>query len=449
MTFDDILKKYSNLRIGFVGVGVSNTPIIKLFAENKIDVTVRDLKQLDNALYDELYALGCKILTGDSYLANIDEDMLFLSPAIKLLPELLASQNRGVVLTGELPEFFSFCNCKTICITGSDGKTTTTTLTAKILEAEGKKVHLGGNIGKNLFMELPNITPDDFVVAEVSSFQLMKLHFSPDVAVVTNVSPNHLDWHTDMDEYVEAKIRIFKFQKKNSVLVLNYDNDITRDFVKEAPGKTVFFSRFNIKADYFYDGRYIVKNGRQILDCKDMLLPGLYNRENLMAAIAATEMYAKPASASVVANSFPGVEHRCEFVREIGGVRYYNSTIDSSPTRTKAAIESFSQPLVVIAGGYDKNIPVEILGDVFKKHVHTAILMGHTANKLEKMLTDCDYNGTVIKVSDMESAVKAAHEAAKAGDCVILSPAASSFDLFKNFAERGNIYKNAVNALKG
>lgn len=448
MTFDYILKKYRNKRIGFIGVGVSNTPIIKLFSEKGIEVTVRDQKEIEKNLHDELSSLGIKIITGDNYLTGINEDYLFLSPAIKFTAELQEAKKNGVVLTGELPEFFSLCPCKTICITGSDGKTTTTTLIAKILEAEGKKVHLGGNIGKNLFMELPNISPDDFVVAEVSSFQLMKLQFSPDVAVVTNVSPNHLDWHSDMEEYIGAKKRIFKNQKSNGVLVLNYDNETTREFSKEAKSRTLFFSRTNKKADYFYDGRFIYKREEKYLDCNDMLLPGLHNRENLMAAIAATEMYAAPASADVVVKNFRGVEHRCEFVRELGGVRYYNSTIDSSPTRTKAAIESFSQPLVVIAGGYDKNIPVEILGDVFKKHVHTAILMGHTANKLEKMLTDCAYAGTVIKVSDMGSAVKAAHDAAKAGDCVILSPAAASFDLFKNFAERGNIYKDAVNALR-
>jgi len=447
MDFNFLLEKYKNKKIGFVGVGVSNTPIARLFCSNGIAVTIRDLKPLEQKLADEFIALGASIITGEHYLESIDEDMLFLSPAIKRFPELLEAANRGVILTGELPEFFSFCPCKRICVTGSDGKTTTTTLIAKILEAEGYNVYLGGNIGKNLFMELPNIQKDGFAVVEISSFQLQKLKVKPDVAIVTNVSPNHLDWHTDMDEYVDSKKRIFEFQTAENKLVLNLDNDITKGFAEQTVSKVAFFSRKNPDCRFFADGKSIYVDGKAVIDDDSIILPGTHNHENLMAAMAATEDYSSYESMRSVAASFGGVEHRNEFVRELDGVRYYNSSIDSSPTRTKAAIESFKCKLVVIAGGYDKNIPVDILGEVFKKHTRAAVLMGNTANKLEKMLNEYGYTEPIARATDMHDAVHKARALAKNGDCVILSPAAASFDLFKNFAERGNIYKDEVNKL--
>lgn len=445
--FNSYLKSFTSKKVGFVGLGISNMPVLKLFAENGADITVRDLKDpLVTEHGDYLKSINARLITGEGYLDDIDEEILFLSPVIKqFLPQLDKARENGVYITTEMQEFLKLCPCKTIGVTGSDGKTTTTTLIAKLLEAAGKTVHLGGNIGHNLFSRLNEIKADDYAVIELSSFQLMKMSVSPDISVVTNLSPNHLDWHKDMQEYVDAKKNIFLHQNENGKTVLNASNKTTAALKELCKGKVITFGcdegDFNIKEDgIYYQDTLVIKDG-------DILLPGAHNRQNYAAAIAAVDGLVTNEQIVTVAKSFGGVEHRIELVREKDGVKYYNSSIDSSPSRTMAALNSFSQKLIVISGGYDKNIPLDPLGELFNQKVKTAILMGDTAPKIKAVLKAHGFGGEIIDVNDMQEAVYTAHGLAKQGDIVILSPAAASFDKYKNFHCRGVDFKEKVNSL--
>ena len=435
-------------KIAFIGVGVSNMPIIRAFSKAGLTLSVRDVKDTSKGDYgEELKNLGVKIISGEDYLKGINEDILFLSPAVRDdKKELLEAKARGAVLTSEMQEFFNLCPCKILAVTGSDGKTTTTTLIAKLLEAAGKRVHLGGNIGKNLFAELDSIAPEDFAVVELSSFQLMKLSVSPDVAVVTNVTPNHLDWHTGMDEYTAAKKNIFINQKEDALLVLGADNEVTEGMKSEAKGKVLLFGK-NDGSDVKITDEGLWFGGKLILKDEDILLVGAHNRLNYAAAFAAVHGFVSEGELLEVAKSFGGVEHRIERVRTLDGVTYYNSSIDSSPTRTAAALESFKDKVIVICGGYDKKIPLEPLGGLFLRKAKAAVLMGDTADKIERVLKEVGFENPVLRANSMDEAVKLARSLAVKGDTVILSPAAASFDKFKNFAQRGEIFKECVKAL--
>ncbi len=445
-----MLKEYvtgfSGKTVGFVGLGISNLPILEMFGKSGVKLTIRDLKELSDENKTICDKYNAKIITGEGYLQNITEDVLFLSPAIKqFLPEFEKARKSGVYITTEMQEFFKLCPCKTIAVTGSDGKTTTTTLISELLKKQGYNVHLGGNIGNNLICRLDDITANDFAVVELSSFQLMKMSVSPDIAVVTNVTPNHLDWHHDMEEYTDAKKNIFLYQNKNSKTVLNLSSKATANMCTECKGNVVTFGvREGI---YHIEDDGIHKNHELILHDEDILLPGAHNRQNYAAAIAATEELVSRETVVNVAKSFGGVEHRIELVRTLNGIRFYNSSIDSSPTRTAAALNSFNQKLIVICGGYDKNIPLDSLGPLFKSKAKAVVIMGNTAPKIKAALKAADYSGILKEASNMREAVNTAYDIAEGGDVVILSPAAASFDMFKNFAERGNIYKTIVHSL--
>ncbi|MBQ1254811.1 MAG: UDP-N-acetylmuramoyl-L-alanine--D-glutamate ligase [Clostridia bacterium] len=439
-------KTFKDKKVGFIGLGVSNTPILRLLMQAGAVCSVRDMKALPPEEAEALTREGVAIHCGETYLEGIDEEFLFLSPAVRSdLPKLAEAKERGTVLTNEMEEFFRLCPCPIIAVTGSDGKTTTTTLIAKLLEAEGKTVHLGGNIGRNLLCELDAMTKDHFAVVELSSFQLMKMTRSPMIAVVTNISPNHLNWHVDMEEYVSAKESIFLFQQAENKLIVNKDDSYAARCASKAKGKVKFTSGKE-KADVWFDERGIYRGETLVVKDTEIRLVGIHNRYNYAQAICATEGLVSDEAIRKVARDFGGVEHRCEFVREKDGVKYYNSSIDSSPTRTAACVNSFKVPLVVICGGYDKNIPLEPLGELFPGRVKHAVLCGATSEKIQKVLDAVGYTA-YTRVSDFEEAVKTASSLAEAGDCVVLSPAAASFDMFKNFAVRGETFKKLVQEL--
>lgn len=439
---------YKGKTVGFVGMGVSNLPVIKLFASNGAICTVRDKNDLSGRdFYQELVDLGVSFICGESYLDEIDETLLFLSPAVR--PDLNGidqARKNGTRVTSEMEEFFSLCPCKKIAVTGSDGKTTTTTLIAKLLGAQGFKVWLGGNIGVNLFATLDEITENDYAVIELSSFQLMKLSESPDVAVVTNVAPNHLDWHIDMNEYVEAKKRIFAFQNSSSLLVLNLDDEYAKRFKECAKGKVRTISGNTKDGDIYFTEEGIFENSKCLVNDNDIRIVGRHNRYNYSAAYSAVKDLVSVETLNKVASEFGGVEHRIEFVREINGIKFYNSSIDSSPSRTTACVNSFKTPIIAICGGYDKNIPYEPLGELFKSKVKYTVLCGATAKKIAAVFDSVGYTEYVI-TDDFEKAVSLAKEKANDGDNVVLTPASASFDMFKNFAERGNVFKRIVNSL--
>ncbi len=457
MTFSEYIKSLKDKTVALLGIGVSNRPLIDILCDSGAKVIVCDKKNRDELgdIVNNLTDKGVTLRLGEGYLDNLFADVLFRSPGMRPdLPALERVRELGGVVTSELEVFFDLCPCPIIAVTGSDGKTTTTTLIYTLLTQAGYTCHLGGNIGHPLLADTPNIKPTDFAVVELSSFQLMTMKKSPDIAVITNLSPNHLDMHRGMEEYVSAKKNIFLNQSKDNRVVLNADNDITAGFVSETVGKTVVFSKMDSGADGVYcrNGEIIVReNGNEtvIMATADIRIPGIHNVENYMAAIGAVWGLVGVEHIVEVAKTFSGVEHRCELVRELDEVRYYNDSIATSPTRVIAGLRAFDRKVILIAGGYDKHIPFDVLGPEIIKHVKALVLCGATAEKIRKCVTDCpEYNEKtlpIVEFDDFTKAVSYTREIATAGDIVTLSPACAAFDQFKNFAQRGQRYKEIVN----
>lgn len=457
MTAEEYKITIKGKRVGVLGLGVSNMPLVDFLLSAGAVVTARDKKDEAFALskYEDLEKKGVRIVCGDGYLDGLDDEIIFRSPGIRPdTPQIAKAVANGAVLTSEMELFFDLCPCNIIAITGSDGKTTTTTITSELLRAEGKTVYIGGNIGTPLLPLVHLMKEDDYAVVELSSFQLQTMKKSPSRCIITNITPNHLNWHTGMDEYALAKHNVFLHQDDNGYLVTNYLCDSVKNL--RSKGKTALFSS-NGKPDtktgvYLKDGyiTYYDESGEYpVLNTEDIILPGRHNVENYMAAYCVTHDIVSAETLKKVATTFGGVKHRCEFVREYEGVKYYNSSIDSSPTRTIAALSSFKEKVVVILGGYDKNIPYEPLVPHLFEHAHTAVLTGATAEKIYSAITQNENFEVsklkIFKEPDFKSAVYRAKAAANSGDNVILSPAAASFDAFENFEVRGDTFKAIVN----
>ncbi len=459
MDYKQFFSQIKDKKIAMCGIGVSNTPLILMFLKQGAHVVACDRRTREQIgeVASELEVAGAELKLGDGYLENLDVDIIFRTPGMNFnLPELESARQRGIVVTSEMEVFFDLCPATIFAITGSDGKTTTTTIIAKMLEAQGKRVFVGGNIGKPLLPEIENITADDFAVVELSSFQLISMRKGPNVAVVTNVEPNHLDVHKDMDEYVEAKKNILIHQNAFSRTVLNRDNGITETFRNDVRGENLGFSmkRRLENGTWVDDGGILHMTYRgedfPVLDRKDIKILGDHNVENYLTAIAAVWGYVDIENICKVAREFGGVEHRIEFVCEKNGVKYYNDSIASSPTRTIAGLKSFDQKIILIAGGYDKNIPFEPMMPYLVEKVKTLYLCGDTADKIENCLRNYSgYNGEpkITRVKNIAEAVTEAHKAAVSGDIVTLSPACASFDAYPNFVVRGNHFKQLVNEL--
>ena len=442
--------------VAFCGVGRTHMPLIQLFQEKGAVVTVRDQRPLEKLGENGeiLRSLGVELRLGEDYLQDLNEDIIFRTPGMRYhLPQLEEARARGCAVTSELELFFRLCPCKIYGVTGSDGKTTTTSIIAEFLKAQGKTVHLGGNIGKPLLPEIESIAPEDVAVVELSSFQLISMRESPDVAVVTNLSPNHLDVHKDMQEYIDAKKNILLHQGALSRTVLNAGNEITAGFAPEVRGDCWMFRRgAPVERGVWCDGENIYVHGEKLLEVSQIKIPGWHNVENYMAAIAAVWGDVEPQTIRHVAETFAGVEHRAEFVRELGGVKYYNDSIATSPTRVISGMLSlFPQKILMIAGGYDKHIPFEPLGPAVCEKVKTLILLGSTAQKIQDaVMAAPQYREgcpEILRVETMEEAVAAAAAHAQPGDIVSLSPACAAFDLYPNFEVRGRHFKEIVNKL--
>ena len=458
MTFEEYLSSLQNKTVAVIGIGVSNQPLIRLLLERGIAVTACDKKNRETLgiVAEQLEANGCRLRLGEAYLDGLTEDVIFRTPGMRPdLPQLAAAVSRGSVLTSEMEVFFEVCPCPKIAVTGSDGKTTTTTIIAGLLKRAGKTVHLGGNIGHPLLAETGKMKPEDVAVLELSSFQLMTMTHSPHIAVVTNLAPNHLDVHKDFQEYIDAKENIFTHQSAKDIAVFNADNPYTLEEASRAVGRARLFSRKKELEDgVFLRGDAVIArhNGeeRQVMTTADIKLPGVHNIENYMAAIAAVDGLVPDGIIRDFAREFGGVEHRIELIRTRNGVRWYNDSIASSPSRTIAGLNSFKEKVILIAGGKDKGISYDALGPVINDHVKLLILCGATAGVIRRVTEQAaNYDGLeIVDVEDYHQAVALAGSRAQEGDVVILSPASTSFDRFANFMERGRVFKDIVNGLK-
>ena len=450
-----------NRKIAIIGLGVSNIPLLSYLHDLGAKITVFDNRTIDNIdknIMDIITNNNIEFSFGKNNLSKLNGfDIIFRSPTCREdWPELVKEAKRGAIITSEIEMLMELCPGTIIGVTGSDGKTTTTSLIYEIVKKQGFNCYLGGNIGIPLFTKIQEMKPNDMVILELSSFQLMNIHTSPNIAVITNISPNHLDFHKSYEEYIEAKKNIFKYQNEDGILVLNYDNEITRECAKEAKGKVIFFSRENkLDNGVILDDDIIKvcdnKLRKHILNTKDLLLRGKHNYENVCTAIAATLEIASTEKQIEAVTQFKGVKHRLEFVKEINGVKWYNDSIGTSPTRTIAGLKSFNEKIVLIAGGYDKHLDYTPIAKPILDNVSVLILMGQTSKKIkESVENEMKVEQKRIEIYEcdtLQETVNTAKKVAKKGEVVLFSPASASFDMYKNFEERGDKFKSIVNSL--
>lgn len=459
LEFNNYLK---GRKVAIIGLGISNIPLIDYLHDYKSNVTIFDGREIDDiekCTLDKIVNYGMKFYFGKNYLENlVGFDIIFRSPScLPTTPELMDEAERGAIITTEVEMVIELAPCLVIGVTGSDGKTTTTTLIHEILKEDGYTCYLGGNIGIPLFTKIKDMLPEDIIVLELSSFQLMNMKISPKISVITNITPNHLNVHSDMEEYIDAKKNIFKHQDETGLLILNYDNEITKKCFEEAPGKAIYFSSKNkIPDGYIYDSEdgkiKICENElrKHVFDTRNMKLRGVHNFENACSAIIATKDLVKKETIDKVLSDFKGVEHRLELIKETKNrIKWYNDSVSSSPTRTMAGLNAFAlKNIILIAGGYDKNLDYTVLGKPIVDNCKALILLGQTSNKIEKAvkqeLKKTKKDLEIYKCKSLYQTVQTANQLAKNGDIVLFSPASASFDMFKNFAERGEIFKQYV-----
>lgn len=448
-------------KVAIIGIGVSNLPLLEYFYDLNARVTIFDSKESNQISVEAMQKIekyGFEFIGGKDSLSRLKGfDIIFRSPScMPDRPELVEAVENGAVLTSEIEMVLKLAPCKVIGVTGTEGKTTTTTLINEIVKKSGRKTYLGGNMGKPIFTKIRNIKPENIIILELSSFQLSDMDISPDISVVTNIYPDHLNVHKSYEEYREAKKNIFEYQSENGIVVLNYDNEFTREFAKEANGKVIFFSsKEKLDDGFIYDKadgtiKYCEDGVRRhIIKKEDIKLRGIHNYENICAAIAATSSIVDVDTQIKAIEEFTGVEHRLEFVRELNNVKWYNDSIGTSPASTIAGLNSFDEDIILLAGGSDKGLDYEEVGKTIARKVRALILTGPTSEKIENA-TKQALNGKSIEIyytSNMQESVNLAKDIAKAGDVVLLSPASASFDLYKNFEDRGHQFKDCVNSL--
>ncbi len=449
-----------NQKVAVIGLGVSNIPLIDYLYNKHADVSVfddREEEKLNKEVISKIKSYGFKQYLGAGNLENLKGfDLIFRSPScLPTKPELVEETNRGSIVTTEIEQLMKLAPCKIIGITGSDGKTTTTTLTAEVLKKAGYAVHVGGNIGIPLFTKLNEINPEDIIVLELSSFQLMNMQISPDIAAITNITPNHLNVHKDYQEYIDAKKNIFKYQNENGILVLNADNEITNSCKDEANGKVIMFSsKQKLENGFIVDEDGIIKEcndgiRRHILDTKDMKLKGMHNFQNACTVLALTKGLVDTDDAVETIKQFAGVHHRQEYVRTVDGVEWYNDSASTSPTRGISALNAFKdRKIVLIAGGADKNLDYTPIGKPIVDNVECLILIGQTANKIyEAVKKELEHQHRKMDIhmcETFEQSMQLAKRVAKPGQIVLFSPASTSFDMFKDMYDRGDQFKDMV-----
>lgn len=455
--FSEFKEFIKGKRVAVVGIGVSNVPLIRFLVKLGAKVTAFDQKTRDELgnIVEEFDNLSVILELGQGYLDKLTGfEVVFKTPSMRIDCEaLVRAKEEGAYITSEMEEFVRYCKGRIFGVTGSDGKTTTTTIISKLLIEAGYKTWVGGNIGTPLFSNIEEINEGDKVVLELSSFQLMTMNSNIDVAVITNLTPNHLDMHKDMEEYIEAKKNIFLYQDKKGLLIINHENEITHGFLPEAKGRVEeFSSKSKVKNGAYYKDGILYLNEEEVCSKDDIVIKGIHNIENYLAAFLATKEEVSKDIMKKVARSFCGVEHRCELVREVDGVKYYNDSIASSPTRTLAGLFAFNRKVILIAGGYDKHIPFEPLAKEGHPYIKELILLGETKELIkeafDKIKEEDGIDIPIIVVDTLEEAVIKAKQISNVGDIVTLSPACASFDMYPNFAVRGNKFKEIINNLE-
>lgn len=466
MVFENAkLKEFNNYiknkKVAIIGVGVSNLPLIDYFYKKKANITIFDNKekdQMSKEILEKISKYMLKTSLGENYLSELKGfDLILRSPScLPTVKELELEEKNGAIVTTEIELFMKMCPCKIIGITGSDGKTTTTTLITEILKNAGINTYVGGNIGIPLFTKLNEVKPEDIAVLELSSFQLMGMEISPDISIITNITPNHLNVHKDYQEYIDAKKNIYKHQNKDGILILNYNNEITKKCSIDSKGKVIFFSsKTKLENGYILDENTIKKctDGlrKHLIHTEEITIKGRHNYENICAAIAATEGLVDMESIIKTCKEFKGVEHRIEFVKEINGVKWYNDSASSSPSRMISALNAFDKGIVLIAGGYDKNLDYHPVAEPIIDKVETLILIGQTSEKIfDVVKEETEKQGKEINIymcKDLNQAVIFAKRYSNDCHTVLFSPGSASFDMFKNMYERGNIFKDIVNKM--
>lgn len=442
---DEFNKRLLNGKVAIIGLGVSNLPLLDyLYNLGCKDVVLFNDKEISV----DVSKYGYQVYEGNGYLDHlVGFDIIFRAPGcLPSQEELVREKERGAYITTEVEEVLKLSPAKTIGVTGSDGKTTTTTLIDLVLRSNGYKTYLGGNIGVPLFTKIGEMTKDDVVVLELSSFQLMDMDVSPDIAVITNISPNHLDKHKDYQEYIDAKKCIFK-NSDNGILVLNHDNEITSKFTSSREIR--YFSRYEETNAFYVMNGMICYKEKEVFDTKKLHIRGVHNHENICACMSAVIDMVDMEKSFQAISEFKGVEHRLEFVREVDGVKWYNDSVSSSPTRTIAGLNSYNERIVLIAGGYDKNLDYTPLARPILDKVSKLILFGATKNKIyDAVMKEKSSEDIEIYVEDgLDEVIARAREVAVPGEVVLFSPASASFDMFKNFADRGDKFKDKVRSL--
>lgn len=461
MTMNEYIDSLKGKSIGVIGIGVSNIPLIRTLLDHGIaDITACDVHSAEDLgeVADEFSSRGVHLQLGPDYLEDLHFDVIYRTPGLMPFdPHLVKAKEQGSVLTSEMEAFLKICPCPVIAVTGSDGKTTTTTIISELLKKQGFRVHLGGNIGHPLFSEVETIQPEDITVLELSSFQLHSMDAHPNVAVITNISPNHLDKHLDYKDYYDAKANIFLKQAGEDRLVLNANDDMSPYYLKMSHGKVSYFARDNMVTDGVYsDGDMIYSrdsegNTHAVMSAEDIILPGVHNLENYLAAICATRNLVSDETCREVARTFSGVEHRLEIVREWNQITFINDSIGTSPTRTIAGLHAMKKKPILMAGGYDKGIPFEELGSEINEYCKKVFLTGATAQKICDSILSADNrkdSGPSVEIiDDFRHCFETAVQNAEPGDILLLSPACAAFDHFKNFMERGKFFKELVENL--
>lgn len=462
---EEFKKEIKNKKIAVLGLGVSNIPAIEFLHKLGAYIYAHDLKDTlgENCesikdLENVEFLLDHKCFTGLN-----DVDYIVRSPGIKpFTKEIEDAVKNGVILTSEMELFMELCPCKVIGITGSAGKTTVTTLVTELLKSGGYNVWQGGNIGTPLLSKIEEIQKDDIVVLELSSFQLMTMKKSPNISLITNIYEDHLDYHRSFDEYVSAKTNIFSYQGKRDVCIFNFDSEYTDKFIKMIENKNIeseilYFSTncSDIKGAYLKDNYIFLnetgKDEQKVISVNQIRLKGNKNYANVCSAICIAHDLVSIENIAKTLKEFKGVEHRLEYVDTKYGVEYYNDSISTTPGKALAALTSFDKKIILIAGGYDKNLDYSNFGELVIDSVKHVILLGNTTQKIKgAIINNKKYREDIIKIKEvktLEQAVKFASEIATNNDIVVMSPASASFDMFKSYKKRGKIFKELVDKL--